>query len=273
MPPIRRGGRRGTGRLPPPKIRRVYQYPVSTVTVPVGPRVTLLNQSAIVEASSLASAAGALSRQVNEHLALPPPFGWGLGLSALRVATLEEPPAADEWVILLTDRVDEEGAYGYHAETPSGMPVIKVFPALNREDGVPWTVTASHELLETLCDPHLDAYEIGADGRLRALEVCDPVETDSYPIDGVAVSNFVLPAYFGTIGQSTTFDHMGTLAGPYEMRPGGYQEFLAWDVAAGAFDWLEEVRGSKRGYRAAIGGKGRGARRHLLGVAPREARV
>lgn len=237
------------------------------MTVPVGPRVALLNRSASVDASSLASAAGALSRQVNEHLALPPPFGWGLGLSALRVATVEAPPEPDEWVLLLTDNVDEPGAYGYHDETPSGMPILRVFPLISREDRVPWTITASHELLEALCDPNLDAVLYGGDGRLRALEVCDPVETDTYAIDGVAVSNFVLPAYFGTVDRADKFDFMGTLTRAYDLRPGGYQGFLV--PGADGLDWTEEANGEKRAYRKGIRGGARGAARRRSLTRPR----
>lgn len=51
----------------------------------------------------------------------------------------------------------------------------------------PWSVSASHELLEMLVDPH-------ANGR----EIADPVETVTYDIAGVSVSDAVTPAWFMT---------------------------------------------------------------------------
>jgi len=48
-----------------------------------------------------------------------------------------------------------------------------------------WSVTFSHEVMETLADPQMT-------GR----EVCDPVQDGSYWLDGVQVSDFVTPAWF-----------------------------------------------------------------------------
>lgn len=46
-----------------------------------------------------------------------------------------------------------------------------------------WTVDASHELLEMLVDPSTEGEEI-----------CDPVETITYQVDGVWVSEFITPS-------------------------------------------------------------------------------
>jgi hypothetical protein len=62
-------------------------------------------------------------------------------------------------------------------------------------------------------------------GRELAREACDPVEGDSYEIDGVAVSNFVTPEYFGEPSRRPvpSYDAMGLVTAPLTMRPGGYQ--------------------------------------------------
>ncbi len=196
------------------------------ITVAVGPKVVIVNQSAHVEAAAVAAAAAALSRQVNEHFALPPPIGFGIGCR-LRVASVGAPPQPDEWVLLLTDKIDVSGALGYHDVTPHGLPVMRVFPKLDIDEGLPWTPTASHELLETLADPNIAKCAQAPDGRMWAYEVADAVEADSYLIDGVPVSNFVTPLYFEPPAHLTDaqFDYLKLVKQPYEIRPGGYNQF------------------------------------------------
>jgi hypothetical protein len=55
-----------------------------------------------------------------------------------------------------------------------------------------------------------------------ALELCDATQGDSYSINDVAVSNFLLPAYFDPLEQTGPFDHLGVVSGPFVIRPGGY---------------------------------------------------
>ena len=80
----------------------------------------------------------------------------------------------------------------------------------------------SHELLELLGDPNADEFRSYVDGYEYALELCDAVESDTYVIDGVEVSNFVLPAFFGN-DQTARVDYLGKLARPFETGVGGYQ--------------------------------------------------
>jgi hypothetical protein len=58
-------------------------------------------------------------------------------------------------------------------------------------------------------------------------EVCDPVEADSYLVDGVKISDFITPAtaWFND-GVGQRYDFMGLLAKqPFWIRPGGYAQF------------------------------------------------
>jgi hypothetical protein len=83
---------------------------------------------------------------------------------------------------------------GYHF-VHDDRPHLIVYAGLAQQAGLPWTLTFSHELLECLVDPRADgALEIGND--TYELEICDPVQFQAYPIDGVWVSNFVTPAWF-----------------------------------------------------------------------------
>src|SRR5207245_6529546 len=52
----------------------------------------------------------------------------------------------------------------------------------------------------------------------------DPVEEDTFPVDGIQMSNFVHPAWFEPFKHppGTKYDHLGLVAKPYGMTKGGY---------------------------------------------------
>jgi hypothetical protein len=52
----------------------------------------------------------------------------------------------------------------------------------------------------------------------------DPVEEDTFPVDGIEMSNFVHPAWFEPFKHppGTKFDHLGLLKRPFSMTKGGY---------------------------------------------------
>lgn len=167
---------------------------------------------------------------------------------------------SDAWVIGLYKDADQPGALGYHDTTPSGLPLAKVFPILDAQDGSPLSVTISHELLEMLADPLLcKAVQSVIDGKFWAYEVADAVENDQYEIDGVAMSNFVLPAYFEPPKQGTPkYDIMGLITKPYEVRSGGYMQYFD---TRGWHQVVNQESSGMRSYRKAIAGVGRGSHR------------
>jgi hypothetical protein len=76
-----------------------------------------------------------------------------------------------------------------------------------------------------LVDPGVQLGARGPDGHTwYAYETSDPVEHEDFPLDGIALSNFVYPAWFEGFRRprSTRSDHMGTCHAPFELRPGGY---------------------------------------------------
>ncbi len=129
---------------------------------------------------------------------------------------------------------------GFHF-TLGGLP----FAVVQYDEQQDWTVAASHELLEMLCDPFAQRTALGpslADKKNRhvnppgtgrgsrtevvagdrgayteqglvnyIVEVCDPCEGSTYEINGVTVSDFVTPGYYDTRGASS---------GPYSFRGG-----------------------------------------------------
>ncbi|MGH9727505.1 MAG: hypothetical protein ACRD4V_02800, partial [Candidatus Acidiferrales bacterium] len=131
------------------------------------------------------------------------------------------------WQLVLLDDSDQANALGYHELTANGDPLGKAFIASDIADGVAWSVTASHELLEMLGDPQINrTIEVdGQDGSIKfyALEVCDACESDScgYRVDDVLLSDFVTPAWF-MLGGAAPFDRCRKATAPLQILPDGY---------------------------------------------------
>jgi hypothetical protein len=84
-------------------------------------------------------------------------------------------------------------------------------------------VTLSHEVLEMLADPWINLSAQAANGDFYAWEVSDAVEDDSlgYEIDGILVSAFVTPAWFGNGAGPLTYP-ADLVTKPLQLATGGY---------------------------------------------------
>lgn len=76
--------------------------------------------------------------------------------------------------------------------------------------------------------------------RLYALELCDPPQADKfgYAINGVTVSNFVHPAWFGApkpIGGK--YDQMNKITAPFQLLSGDYISYLS--ITPSASGWKQ----------------------------------
>ena len=127
------------------------------------------------------------------------------------------------WQIVLLDDPDQAGVLGYHELSSQNTPLGKVFAKLDFQNGSSWTVTFSHELLEMLADPWINWCVLGNDNKIYALEVADAVEADKlgYEIDGVLVSDFVTPAWFGP-AVADRMDFKQHISRELELAHGGY---------------------------------------------------
>ncbi len=200
--------------------------------------VALVDVSETIDRADLAEVAGALNEQVQADLAP----AWKLS------ATVGAYPKAPRgtWRIELQNGIDAPGAAGYH-DDEHHQPYSKVDLAAGD-----WTVTASHELLEMLGDPwgnrlHTAAALPGWSGsspRVRyLLELCDPCEAFQYPVGGVQVSDFLLPAFYRSSKRAVAgYSHLGSLTEPLEVADGGYITFI--DPATGDL-WQRFVEGGK----------------------------
>lgn len=117
-------------------------------------------------------------------------------------------------------------ALGYHEDDANGVPVGYVFAATTMQAGDHWEATFSHEALEQLADPGCNGGRMCLFNRKPAFvdfEVCDAVENDEYLINGINVSNFVLPSWWQSAGlPGQKFDLLGNLLAPLSLSPGGY---------------------------------------------------
>ena len=107
-------------------------------------------------------------------------------------------------ILYLEDTIDKEDPLGFHNLHFSGIPFGFVFTEISGQMGEPWQVTLSHEALELIADAEVNRLIMGPHpdpaqkGRMvfHWYEMCDAVLAERYEINGVPVSNFVLPLYF-----------------------------------------------------------------------------
>jgi hypothetical protein len=241
---------------------RVVQFLRSLLQLPApGVRMAIVDFGGTgVDPASLPPIAAALTKQAQQHFAIPPPFGYGVA-ATIRSAAGPRDVRPDEWVIALLAHADQANALGYHDQTPAGQPLIKVFPILDRQDGGQLSVTISHEVCETLADPNGARAAQWKDAKFWAYEVCDAVESTSYEIDGVAVSNFCLPPFFEPVKslRGLKLDWMGLCKRPLQILPGGYGQ---WFDPNKGWQMVQNAEKPPRAYRLQV--KGRSARRREL---------
>src|SRR5262249_27423120 len=123
---------------------------------------------------------------------------------------------------------------GYHDLNFPGIPYGFVYTWLSWRLGERWTVTFSHEALELIGDPHANRLVAGPHPEYPSVEVyfwnemCDAVQEETYEIDGVEVSNFLLPLYFTKRDEfGSRNDFLGKLPAlpSFGVSPGGYIGF------------------------------------------------
>jgi hypothetical protein len=183
----------------------------------------------------------AMNRQIKEDFE---PY-WSLGATLRLEGKSGKKPNGEELadmrgdaVLYLWDKVNVPNALGYHDRNHKGIPFGFVFTDLSVELGENWTVTLSHEALELIGDPEVNLLVAGPHPAKPSQEVfhwyemCDAVQAETYKVDGIEVSNFVLPLYFtggDEIGGRNDFlgrIHNGKTLKSFGVNPGGYVGFF-----------------------------------------------
>jgi hypothetical protein len=182
------------------------------------PTIACFNQATIDLGVDFGELVAAMQLYVDRHVA--PVWGTPARLAKTKGFVKKA------WAMVLLDDADQPGALAYHDLTPGGLPLAKVFVRTTLEHNELVSVSASHELVEMLVDPAINMLSTGPDGStMYAYESADPVETLSFEVNGVAMSDFVYPSFFEGFRKrgSTRFDHMNKVKKPFEILPGGYQ--------------------------------------------------
>jgi hypothetical protein len=185
------------------------------------PTIVIFNRSQIPD-RELRKVVAAVRKQVDRDFF--PLWGW-------RAKLKFEPRSipADAMQIRIGNR-DRDGLLGYHLI--DGIPRTVVY---TRSSGGKllddWPATLSHEVLEMIVDPGVNLFADGFirdEGRRRRAfvpyEVCDPVQANAYEIDGIGVSDFVVPEWFEPERRprSLKFSFRESVDRPFALAPGGY---------------------------------------------------
>lgn len=193
--------------------------------------ISVKNHTSIPDVEILA-AVRAVNRQIAEDFE---PY-WDLG-ATLRLAGPGGPLNADAII-----RIYRHG-HDFHW-SPTGLPEAHVFTDLSdlARESVPWltwTTSLSHEALELIADPQLNTLVQGPHPVhpkrvvYHYREVCDPVQSETYEVDGITLCNFVLPHYYNSMGQAGgRNDFLGTGLKAFRWNENGIIGF--WDPRLGA---------------------------------------
>lgn len=238
--------------------------------------ISVVNHTKDVSDEELHFAIRAINRQIGEDFK---PY-WHMsaslrleGRSTAKPDFKRLPDMRGDAVLYLWDGKDGDDALGYHETTHRGVPYGFVFTVLAKELGEHWTVTLSHEALELLGDPEVNLLVQGAHPGNPAqvvfhwFEMCDAVQAETYDIDGVKVSNFVLPLYFTGDNESGSRNdylgklHKGVALRSFGINPGGYIGFF--NPATGEHDTVSLDGDKKAAARLAAKAKFKRARRGL----------
>ena len=199
--------------------------------------ITVVNRSRTLSTEKVLAAIRAINRQISEDFEPYWSFGATLRLEGAVGSKADTRTLAEmrgDAILYLSDTADVDDALGYHDKNNRGVPYGFVFTELCKELKENWTVTLSHEALELIGDaqgnllvqgPHPDNPNKEV---FHWFEMCDAVQSQTYRIDGVEVSNFLLPLYFTPEEQEGgRNDYLGrrirgkTLAS-FGVSPGGY---------------------------------------------------
>jgi hypothetical protein len=204
--------------------------------------ISVINMSdGAVPDHELQCAIRAVNRQIAEDFL--PYWGFGAqlrleGKSGRKRRDVDPADMRGDAILYLRKHTDLVDAEGFHDSHFSGIPYGFVFLDLSEALEEDWSVTLSHEALELVGDPQANLLVRGphpGDRRrdvFHWFEMCDAVQSEGYKIDGIGVSNFVLPLYFtssdekggrndflGTIGKD------GLALRSFSVNAGGYIGF------------------------------------------------
>lgn len=201
--------------------------------------IAVINESTLVTNDQVNTMCEAIQIQMDLHV-LP---AWNMKSGTIRFYADKTTVPGYAWIVSMLDNSTVAGALGYHAEDNDkvdgfifAQPVLSNAGVVLYDPANPQNVTVSsvlsHEVCEMIGDRFAAYWSDGpsiTQGNEYALELCDPVEGDSYAVDvngtQVSLSNFVFPSWFNaeaTVPLNLPFDYLGKLTAPFTMTKGGY---------------------------------------------------
>lgn len=125
--------------------------------------------------------------------------------------------------IRVVNRLEVKGAAGYHEISPAGHAIGYVGLDVNRTKDQ-FTECMSHEALEMYANPFVDVVVRNPkNGWLYAGEMCDMGQAETYRVDGFALGNFTLRAWWDVNSPAgAKLDFLGKRKKPFEIGPQGY---------------------------------------------------
>jgi hypothetical protein len=211
--------------------------------------ISVINHSnGLIKDEELEFTIRAINRQIAEDFEPYWSFGAKLRLEGRSETRPSKETLADmrgDAVIYVWNKPKAGSPLSYHDKNNRGIPYGFVFKELSDELDEEWTVTLSHEALELTADPESNLFVRGPHPTKRNrtvfhwYEMCDAVQAETYKIDNIDVSNFVLPLYFTSSAEkggrndflSRKYDAFGKPAPDgktlksFGINPGGYLGF------------------------------------------------
>jgi hypothetical protein len=197
---------------------------VTSQITPLAYRVAIIDECHTVAASEIERAVASLQVQVHRDLAP----AWGIDAELTLVRSGETPPEKSWW-LHLQDDIEEKGVLGYHGVNAMGLPLAHIGVRSSKQVNMPWTLAASHTLLQLLANPKGTLAVVEGD-KVIPREICRPChgEQYAYKISGVLLSDFVLPAWFESFHKprGAPFDYCGHVSAPFQVLRGAYLFYL-----------------------------------------------
>jgi hypothetical protein len=194
-------------------------------------QIGLVDKTKAIDPELLQAVAAALTIQVTRDL----PQFWNVQATVTYEPNASKIPAG-VWPVFLVKTLPP-GEGGFHLDQHN-QPYSKVIASPTSDE---WTIDASHETLEMLVDPNGNRLQpstsiqiengkiVDGTGQFGYLvEACDPCEADNYayPIQGVAVSDFLTPHFYDpVVTPGTRYSFTGAIKAPRQILPGGY---ISW---------------------------------------------
>lgn len=208
--------------------------------------IVVKNFSTVVSDADVSAALPAFQTQADRDLCP----AYGLGSFTLEMRAQAATVSPGEWQIVVLDETSDAEALGYHDETANGDPISYVGALASIRDGATWTEVFSHELCEMLVDPTIDRTARSvAQNRDYIEEACDAVERFTYVIDGVVVSDFVLPDFWRDEGSAagSPLSFCANVSTPFSLSSGGYLSYVDLSDPSKGWQQIFADRASKPG--------------------------